>query len=143
MIPYKNHGRRHAPNGSDPVSFNPIYPIKVGADDDVLATGDGQFIFVITALEELDGLRLTRAAAYVTTVSSSGLPTVQLRKVGVGDMLTTKLTIDASDFSTDTAATPAVIDATYSLITTGDRIAIDVDVAGTGAKGLGVVLRFG
>lgn len=27
-------------------------------------------------------------------------------------------------------------------VATGDRIAIDVDAAGTGARGLGVILRF-
>jgi hypothetical protein len=39
-------------------------------------------------------------------------------------------------------ATAAVINTDYDDVATGDLIAIDVDVAGTGAKGLGVILTF-
>ena len=47
-----------------------------------------------------NGLNLTDADAFVTTVSSSGLPTVQIRNVTqTADMLTTKITIDASEFT--------------------------------------------
>jgi hypothetical protein len=35
-----------------------------------------------------------------------------------------------------------VIDATKDDVATGDLLAVDVDVAGTGAKGLGVILSF-
>jgi hypothetical protein len=57
-------------------------------------------------------------------------------------MLTTKITIDASEFTSYTAATAPVIDSANKDVATGDLIAIDVDVAGTGAKGLGVILTF-
>ena len=40
------------------------------------------------------------------------------------------------------AAAAAVVDATYDDVATGDRLAVDVDVAGTGAKGLGIILTF-
>jgi len=39
-------------------------------------------------------------------------------------------------------ATPPVIDAANDDVATGDLIAVDVDVAGTGTKGLGVILSF-
>ena len=115
--------------------------IKVIADTATLATGDGQAIFCIPA--SLGGCDLTAAHAFVTTVSSSGLPTVQIRNITqTADMLTTKITIDASEFTSYTAATAPVIDTGNDDVATGDLIAIDVDVAGTGAKGLGVILTF-
>ncbi len=139
-----HHGKDHRWNGADasgPVRFE----IKVIADDDTLATGDGQFIFAIP--KDLNGSNLVDAQAYVTTVSSSGLPTVQIRNVTqTADMLTTKITIDVGDlrsFAPDTPATPRVIDTANDDVATGDLIAIDVDVAGTGAMGLGVLLGFG
>jgi len=140
-VPYRNHARRHAPGGSDPIEGGG-YEIKVIADTDVLSTGDGQVVFEIPA--DLGGTNLVSVRAYVTTVSSSGLPTVQIRNVTQAvDMLSTKVTIDASEKSSRTATTPAVIDTANDDVADGDQIAIDVDVAGTGARGLGVILRFG
>ena len=57
-------------------------------------------------------------------------------------MLSTKLTIDASEFDSEDAAAAAVIDTANDDVNTGDHIYIDIDVAGTGAKGLSVVLVF-
>lgn len=113
------------------------FEIKVFSDTGLLSTGDGKFIFAIPA--DLDGWSLTDAAAYVTTVSSSGLVTVQVRNVTLAaDMLSTRITIDVGEFTSYTAATPEVISA--APVAMGNLIAIDVDVAGTGAKGLGVIL---
>lgn len=115
--------------------------LKVIDDSTTLTTGDGKIIFCIPA--SLNGCDLTAIAAFVTTVSSSGLPTVQIRNITqTADMLTTKVSIDASEFTSYTAATAAVIDTGNDDVATGDLIAIDVDVAGTGAKGLGVILTF-
>jgi hypothetical protein len=49
-------------------------------------------------------------------------------------MLSTKITIDVSEYTSYTAATPCVINNSYKLVSTGDRIAIDVDIAGTESK---------
>jgi hypothetical protein len=115
--------------------------IKVIDDATVLTTGDGKIVFAVPA--SLNGTDLTAAHAFVTTVSSSGLPTVQLRNVTDSvDMLTTKISIDASEFTSYTAAAAPVVDTTHDDVATGDLIAVDVDVAGTGAKGLGVILTF-
>jgi hypothetical protein len=115
--------------------------LKVIDDATVVTTGDGKLIFCIPA--SLNGCDLTAAHAFVSTVSSSGLPTVQIRNVTDSvDMLTTKISIDASEFTSYTAATAPVIDTTKDDVATGDLIAVDVDVAGTGAKGLGVILTF-
>lgn len=114
---------------------------KIVADDTLVTTGDGKLIFLIDS--SLNGLNLTGAQAYVTTVSSSGTPTVQIRNVtDAVDMLSTRITVDVSEFSSYTAATPPVINGATDDVATGDRIAIDVDVAGTGTMGLGVILTF-
>jgi len=138
------HGCDHGFGAPDMLRFGE-FNIKVSGDkatDAVLITGDGQFIFKIGKF--LDGTRLIHVELYVTTVSTSGKPTVQLRNVTQGvDMLSTKVEIDANEFSSETAATQFVINNTNSLVARGDRIAIDVDVAGTGVKGLGAILNFG
>jgi hypothetical protein len=57
-------------------------------------------------------------------------------------MLSTALTIDASETDSSTAAAAAVIDTVNDDVATGDQIRIDIDVAGTGAKGLMVEMQF-
>ena len=116
--------------------------VKVIDDTTTLTTGDGKVIVCIPA--SLGGADLTAAHAFVTTVSSSrNLPTVQIRNVTqTADMLTTRITIDASEFTSYSAAAAPVIDTGNDDVATGDLIAVDVDVAGTGAKGLGVILTF-
>jgi len=115
--------------------------VKVFDDATVVTTGDGKAILAIPA--SMGGMDLIAAHAFVTTVSSSGLPTVQIRNITqTADMLTTKISIDASEFTSYTAATPPVVDTGNDDVATGDLIAVDVDVAGTGAKGLGVILTF-
>ena len=118
-----------------------VIQVKVIDDATTLTTGDGKVIFLVP--QELNGYNLVGANAFVTTVSSSGTPTVQIRNVtDAVDMLSTRITIDASEYTSYTAAAAAVVDATYDDVATGDRLAVDVDVAGTGAKGLGIVLTF-
>lgn len=116
--------------------------LKVVDDATVLTTGEGKLIFAVPA--SLGGRDLTGAQAFVTTVSSSGLPSVGIRNVtqAAVEMLTTNITIDVSEFTSYTAAAPSVIDAAHKNVATGDLIAVDVDAAGTGTKGLGVILTF-
>lgn len=118
-----------------------VAQIKLFDDATAATTGDGRFIFFVPP--ELDNLDLFDVYAYVTTVSSSGALTIQVRNVtDTVDMLSTAITIDQSEFSSLTAATPPVINNLYSRVSSGDRIALDVDGAGTGTTGLGVVLTF-
>jgi hypothetical protein len=106
-----------------------------------ITTGDGKAYFRVNSV--LNGYNLVGVAAHVTTVSSVGIPTIQIANVtDTVDMLSTKLTIDATEKDSSTAATPAVIDATKDDVATGDELRIDIDVAGTGAKGLSVDLTF-
>lgn len=106
-----------------------------------ITTGDGKAHVFIPAL--LNGHNLVAAHAAVTTVSSSGTPTVQIANVTqAADMLSTKITIDANEKTSYSAATPPVIDTGNDDVATGDELRVDIDVAGTGAKGLVVILTF-
>ena len=118
-----------------------VIQIKVIDDATALTTGDGKTIFVISS--ELNGYNLMDADAMVSTVSSSGTPTYQIRNVTDSqDMLSTLITIDANENTSYTAETPPVINGTYDDVATGDILAVDKDVAGTGEKGDTLILTF-
>lgn len=106
-----------------------------------LATGDGKFWFVIP--KELNGWNLVYVQARVAVVSSSGAITIQIRNgTDSQDMLSTRVTIDQSEKSSETAATAHVINASYDDVATDDELFVDIDGAGTGTKGLQVTLTF-
>jgi hypothetical protein len=96
----------------------------------------------------LDGLSLVEVVGSLITPSSSGTPTVQLKKATVAvpgstnNMLSTALTFDVGEYTTLSAAVPTVIDATYKTVHTDDLIRVDITSAGTGAKGMIVTLKF-
>ena len=108
----------------------------------LLVTGDGQGPrFIVPA--ELNGHNLVTVLGAVNTVSSANLPTVQIRNVTqAADMLSTRITIDVNEKNSSTATTAAVIDAANDDVATGDEIAFDIDVAGTGTKGLTICMGF-
>jgi hypothetical protein len=118
--------------------------IEIIASDpngDPLTTGDGKAYFIVPAL--LNGHNLVAAHAAVTTVSSSGTPTIQVHNVTQAvDMLSTRITIDANEKNSYSAAAAPVIDTGNDDVATGDELRVDVDVAGTGTKGLVVILTF-
>ena len=106
-----------------------------------ITTGDGKAYFRINS--ELNGYNITAVAAHVTTVSSSGTVDVQIANVtDTVDLLSTKITIDANEKDSSTAATAAVINTANDDVATGDEWRIDIDAAGTGAKGLIVEITF-
>lgn len=109
-----------------------------------LVTGDGKAFLLVPS--QLNGRNITSVAAAVTTQSSSGTVTVQVARVRGGtpaDVLSTRVTIDANETTSYTAATPAVINTSNDDMATGDLLRVDVDGAGTGAKGLIVSIGFG
>jgi len=104
--------------------------IAVGDETTTITTGTAKVTW-----RNPYGFTPTAVRASVATVSSSGLPTVDINEAGV-TVLSTKLTIDASEKTSTTAATAAVIsDTTWA---DDAEMSIDIDVAGTGAKGLKV-----
>lgn|SRR3990167_4449082 len=107
-----------------------------------LSVGDGKAYFRISEL--LSGMKLIRVGAAVVTASSSGTPTIQIARIRGGsatDMLLTKITLDANEVDSSTAAISAVIDSANNELKTADQIRIDIDVAGTGTKGLMITLE--
>jgi hypothetical protein len=109
---------------------------------DELITGDGQAYIPISP--DLNGFKIASAMATVANSSSSGIPTIQIRNATTGiDLLTTPITIDVGETSSITAATPPVINSSAVALATGNLLAVDIDIAGTGTKGLILTLTFG
>ena len=78
--------------------------------------------------------------ASLNTVSSSGNPTIDINLSGTSILGANKLSIDANEKTSSTAATATTL-ATTS-IPDDSEITFDIDTAGTGAKGLKVVLYY-
>jgi hypothetical protein len=126
--------------------------IAVTGPTDTLNVGDGQFYFTCPA--ELNGMNLVAVGASVITTSSSGTPTIQIargRRSAVDgactyvDMLSTRITIDATEFDSANAAAAAVINTSNDDIVSStyvDLLRIDVDTAGTNAQGLEIRMSF-
>lgn len=115
----------------------------------IVTTGDGKQYFRIPP--ELNGMNLVGCGASVLVTSSSGTPTIQIARGRQAnatsahsfvDMLSTRITIDVSEYDSKDATTQPVIDGANDDVLTGDLIRIDVDVAGTGTTGLFVTLSF-
>jgi len=118
-----------------------IVVIKCIADDTALTVADGKAYFTVPI--ELNGMNLISVGAHVYTVSSSGLPTFQIHNLtDAQDMLSTALTIDATEKDSKDATTPAVINTTYDDVATGDELRFDCDVAGTSTKGWEIRMGF-
>jgi hypothetical protein len=79
--------------------------------------------------------------ATLSTASTSGLPEVNIKVAGA-TIFGTKLTIDANEKSSTTAATAATLATSTISVSDDDEITIDIDTAGTGAKGLKVYLYY-
>ena len=98
-----------------------------------LTTGTAKATFRIPFAGTLSAVR-----ASVTTAQGSGsILTVDINKNGT-TVLSTKLTIDNSEKTSTTAATPAVI--SVSSIADDDEFTIDIDQVGTAPTGLKVTL---
>ena len=113
---------------------NPLESIILALGDETTAisTGTSKVTFRMPY-----AFALTAVRASVNTVSSSGVVTVDINEGGT-TILSTKLTIDASEKTSTTAATPAVI--SDANLADDAEITLDIDTAGTGAKGLKVIL---
>jgi hypothetical protein len=118
---------------------------------DSLAVADGVFYFPPIP-SFLDGMVVIDVQVAVFVKSTSGLPTVQIARgrqaaptsaYTFADVLTTKASIDANEYSSLTATTPPVINSGNADILTGDLFRVDVDITGTGTKGLFVTVILG
>lgn len=125
-------------NGSSWVVVGPYVPpssvIGVALSDETTAITTGSAKATIRAPF---AFTLTDVRANLNTASSSGVPTVDINVAGTS-VLSTKLTIDVNELTSVTAGTAAVI--TGGTVADDAAITFDIDVAGTGAKGLKVWL---
>lgn len=95
----------------------------------------------------LTGMNLVSVAGTVGTgaagSSSSGTPTFTVKNVTDNQqMLSTSLTIDSGEYTSATAATAAVINATYDDVATDDLIEVAVTTSGTGVTYATITLGF-
>lgn len=106
--------------------------VAIGDETTAITTGTAKVTFRMPY-----AFTLTAVRASLTTVSSSGIPTFDINEGGT-TILSTKLTIDANEKTSTTAATAAVI--SDSALADDAEITIDVDTAGTGAAGAKIYL---
>lgn len=121
-----------------PTTVNLFASDPNGAD---LVAGNGKAFFTVPAV--FSGQAIQSVQAAVTTASTSGLPTVQLTRIRGGgsiSVLSTLVTIDANELTSYTAVTASVVNSSNAALQTGDLLRVDVTVAGTGTKGLQVIV---
>ena len=114
----------------DAVPFSLI--VAVGDEATELIAGTAKVTFRLP-----HAVTLTAVRASLTTVSSSGGVTVDINEGGA-TILSTKLSIDANEKTSATAAAPAII--SDGALADDAEITIDIDASGTGATGLKVAL---
>jgi hypothetical protein len=112
------------------------------ADATAVASGEDFASYDFIVGSDLNGLSLTSISWFVKTGSSSGLPSFAVRKNAATEMLSTNCTIDANELTSDTAATPPVINGANAHVATGDVLHFDCDAAGTGTLGSEVRMTF-
>lgn len=113
---------------------NTYFEFALGDETTAITTGTAKVTWRAPFLFHINSVRSS-----LTTVSSSGLPTVNIKDSGT-TIFSTKLTIDANELTSTTAATPAVLSDTE--IADDAQVTFDIDVAGTGAAGLKVKLYY-
>lgn len=104
--------------------------LDVGDETTALTTGNSKKTFRMPFAMVLTGVR-----ASVTTAPVGSTITVDINEGG-SSVLSTKLTIDASEKTSTTAATPAVI--SDSALADDAEITIDIDQVGSGTAGAGL-----
>lgn len=109
-----------------------VIGIAVSDEETALTTGTAKVTFRMPF-----AMTVTAVRASLTTASTSGTPTFDINEGG-SSILGTKLSIDANEKTSTTAASAATI--TDSALADDAEITIDIDTAGTGAKGAKVYL---
>jgi hypothetical protein len=107
-----------------------------------LTTGTSKAVVRIPS--ELGGMVLTDAGAGVSSPSTSGPVSVQIRRVRAGvsvNMLTTEITIDQDEYDSVTAAAGSINPANRA-VQAGDHLHFDVTAAGNNARGLVISFTF-
>ncbi|MFA5153371.1 MAG: hypothetical protein WC554_12480 [Clostridia bacterium] len=115
--------------------------VEVFAPGVTVTTGNGKKY--IPLLTDFNGMNIVEVYARVITAGTTGTTTIQINNSRTGDVLSTRITIDSGETGSNTAAAPAVINATKDDIATYDNLRIDVDgIQTTAPLGLIVVIGF-
>lgn len=104
--------------------------LDVGDETTAITTGTAKKTFRMPF-----AMTLTAVRASVTTAPTGAVLTIDINEAGT-TILSTKLTIDAGEETSTTAATPAVISDTA--LADDAEITIDFDTVGSGTAGAGV-----
>ena len=128
--------------GIDTPFFYRTIIIKALPDADDTYVGDG--ITAVTIPATFDGLYLYSIGGHVYTAGTGDTTDIQLHNLTTAlDVLTTKLTIDAGELDSSTAAAAAVIGDDNRVYTaTVLRIDVDQIASGSAAKGLEIRMDF-
>lgn len=108
-----------------------MLPIAVGDETTALTTGNGKFSFHMPF-----AMTLTDISAGVVTAPTGAALVVDVNDAGSTIMTTNKLSIDISELSTHTAATPPTL--TDTALAKGALITIDIDQVGSTIAGAGL-----
>ena len=117
------------------IKNNESMTFAVSDESTAITTGTAKITF--RAPYAMTLYQLPRAS--LTTASTSGIPAIDIN-VNNTSIFSTTLTIDANEKTSTTAATAAVLSTTT--IADDAEITVDIDTAGTGAKGLKVTLYY-
>lgn len=142
LLPAYESGKYLTNNGSTlswgTVSTTSYQWLMFGASDQTatISTGTAKITFRLPACVIYD------VRASLQTASSSGTPTFDINDDG-STILSTKLTIDANEKTSTTAAAAYAFQSGGATQTIDDdsEMTIDIDTAGTGAKGWAVYLK--
>ena len=114
---------------ADPV----VLAVAVSDEETALTTGTAKITFRMPF-----AMTVTAVRASLTTASTSGNPTFDINEGGTSILGANKLSIDANEKTSTTAATATSI--SDSALADDAEITIDIDTAGTGAKGAKVYI---
>jgi hypothetical protein len=107
-----------------------------------LTVADGLAYFYVPA--GLDGMDLVEVHAEVITAPVGSTATFEISINGAStQMLSTNITIDASEFGSDTAATAPVINTSNDDLDTHDVVQINCTQIGSGTAGAGLIVTMG
>jgi hypothetical protein len=120
------------------LATKPELTMTVAVSDETTALTTGNAKLTFRAPYAMTLTQIPRSS--VSQSSSSGLVTVDINESGTTILGASKLSIDATEKTSTTAATPTTLADTS--IADDAEITIDIDAAGTGAKGLKVVLYY-
>jgi hypothetical protein len=119
--------------------------IKVYNEASAIASGDGKAYFAVPAA--LNGMNLTSVGGHLYTAATSAVVGVMVRNVTSAiDMLSAAKILEwdvtEKDTATAAASSAVVINTAGDGVATGEEIAIDIDAAASGAKGMEIRLSF-